>query len=78
MTQLKSKFRSGLSNMTVEISEVAQFKLSPFFPQNPKLWVLYFYGHDGNVVRSWYYDSEQKRQKDLDQVLERCPHLKVE
>ena len=75
---LKSKFRTGLDNPTVEESMVAKIKLSPPFPQKPNLCVLYFYGHDDHVIRTWYYDSPSKRQKDLEQVLRQCPHLKLE
>jgi hypothetical protein len=77
MTLLRSKFRTGLDNPAVKDSEVTKIKLSPPFPQKPKLWILYFFGKEENVVRTWYYDCQKKRQKDLDQVLEQCSHLTV-
>ena len=64
--------------MAVEPSEVSKVKLGSPFPQKPNLWVLCFYGGNDRLVRTWYYDSEKKRRKDLDQVLEHCPHLPVE
>ncbi|MPR37294.1 hypothetical protein [Salmonirosea aquatica] len=78
MALLKSKFSIGLHNLTVEEAELATIRLSPPYPAKPNVWVLSFYGTDGQVVRTWYYDSEKKRKLDLDQVLKRCPRLKVE
>ncbi len=77
MCLLKSKSRTGLDNLTIESSMVSKIELSPPFPKNPKLWILYFYGRDGKVVRTWYYDSQAKRKKDLDQVLQKHSHLAV-
>ncbi|MPR36986.1 hypothetical protein [Salmonirosea aquatica] len=77
MNVLKSKYRTGIANPAVEPSRVATIKLSPPFPRKPNLWVLYFYGGNDQIVRTWYYDSPAKRQKDLDQVLMQCPDLKL-
>ncbi|GHB72055.1 hypothetical protein [Persicitalea jodogahamensis] len=77
MCVLKSKSRTGLDNLTIEESMVAEIRLSPPFPKNPKLWLLYFFGRDGRIVRTWYYDSQAKRKKDLDLVLAQCSHLNV-
>ena len=77
MVLLKSKFRTGLNNLTVEEAMVEKIKLSPPYPKKPNLWLLYFFGQDDQVVRTWFYDSQVKRQKDLDQVLIQCPRLKV-
>ena len=78
MTQLKSLYKAGISNLAIEPSKVSKVKLGSPFVQKPNLWVLCFYGGNDQLVRTWYYDSEKKRQKDLDQVLEQCPHLLVE
>ncbi|MPR36718.1 hypothetical protein [Salmonirosea aquatica] len=78
MTLLKSMYKGGIANLAVEPSNVSKVKLNSPFDQKPNLWVLCFYGENDQLVRTWYYDSEKKRQKDLDQVLKQCPHLKVE
>jgi hypothetical protein len=81
MPLLTSKFRTGLDNLSIDVSQVKGIKLSLPNPDNPRLWVIYFIGFDimgdEKVIRTWFYQSEQDRTKELNRIQVLLPHLMV-
>jgi hypothetical protein len=81
MPLFTSKFRSGLDNLSVDLSQVAQVKLGAPNPHNPKLWVLYFIGlddaHKEKVIRTWFYQSETNRNVDIERILKAVPQCLI-
>ncbi|TDB67085.1 hypothetical protein [Arundinibacter roseus] len=82
MPIITSKFKTGLDNLGIEESAVVKIKKGAANPANPRLWVLYFCGVDeGNsekVVRTWYFESEKNREKDIQNILQKYPNIVVE
>ncbi len=82
MATLSSKFKTGLDNLGVDVSKVKKLKRGKSNPSNPNLSVLYFYGVDESnkekVVRTWFYTSEENREKELKAIMEKHPNLTLD
>ena len=81
MSVLTSKFRVGFDNLTVELAKIKKIQLGRPNPINPRVWVTYFWGDDETkrekVIRTWFYQSEQARETELNRILEKYPTLQV-
>lgn len=81
MPFLTSKFRVGFDNLTVELEKVNKIQLGRPNPIKPRVWVTYFWGHDETnrekVIRTWFYQSEQARETELNRIREKYPTLQV-
>ena len=83
MELVSSKLRVSLDvDYEFELKKVKKVKLSVDNATNPGLWILYFYGLDEKraerIIRVWFYDTESKRSRELNSLLEQPPHIKVE
>jgi len=83
MELVSSKLRVSLDvDYEFELKKVKKVKLSADNAANPGLWIIYFYGLDEKraerIIRVWFYDSESKRSRELNSLLEQHPHIKVE
>jgi hypothetical protein len=82
MPRIASKFKEGLDNLGIDLSRVNKVKRGVANPQNPYLSVLYFYGTDEanreRVVRTWFYNSEINREKEVRIIQEKFPELPID
>lgn len=81
MPFLTSKFRVGFDNLNVELTRIKKIQLGRPNPINPRVWVTYFWGFDETkqekVIRTWFYQSEQARETELNRIMEKHPTLQV-
>ena len=81
MPFLTSKFRVGFDNLTVGLEKVKKIQLGRPNPINPRVWVTYFWGDDETkqekVIRTWFYQSEQARETELNRIKEKYPTLQI-
>jgi len=81
MPLLTSKYRKGLDNLSVDMSRVTKVQFKTPCPNNPRLWVTYFWGMDENqkekVVRTWFYNSQQEWETELARIQEKYPSISI-
>jgi hypothetical protein len=82
MPLLTSKYRSGLDNLSVDVSTVTRVQLKTPCQSSNSLWITYFWGMDATskekVIRTWFYKSESEWQAELKRIREKHPQLKID
>lgn len=81
MPMLNSKYRTGLDNLSIDLSLVKKIQLGKPYPANPRLWIIYFWGEDENlkekVVRTWFYSTELDREMEWKLIREKYQILEA-